>query len=309
MEIEELKRRIAEKEEKIEKIEKAIKKYSQFASPELIKACKEHNYEEYKKLENTYAKNDKYYYAGDLWNKYNDLREAQEIVDKYKLSIQKQINQEEAPKIKELWDFLTTWEEKVKVWYHNSTELVIDYMNEYKDRFLKYLEDNNYNFSDKYNYSAKNKLDKEFNLLVNKELGLDKWNRVYDAETYAFVKTNSNNITRYANIRWENESNKYNNDDYIFGKYVLKSFNDELLNKDVAKEKIAKYTDLVERVTAYTGLIQDCSDLSVGNKVGELNGLIKGEKANVYVETIIASGPVQIPHYRIILHKGKNING
>ena len=42
-----------------------------------------------KKLENTYAKNDKYYYAGDLWNKYNDLKEAQEIVDKYKLSIQK----------------------------------------------------------------------------------------------------------------------------------------------------------------------------------------------------------------------------
>ena len=104
------------------------------------------------------------------------------------------------------------------MWYHNSTELVIDYMNEYKDRFLKYLEDNNYNFSDKYNYSVKTKLDKEFNLLVNKELGLDKRNRVYDAEEYAFVKTNSNNITRYANIRWENESNKYNNDDYIFWK-------------------------------------------------------------------------------------------
>ena len=82
-------------------------------------------------------------------------------------------------------------------------------------------------------------------------------------------------------------------------------FNGAKLTKELEQDKKAKYDDLVERVNAICGTITDARGLSVGAK-GELNGLIKGERGNAWVETISAGGyNIQCFHFRTLIHEVK----
>lgn len=72
------------------------------------------------------------------------------------------------------------------------------------------------------------------------------------------------------------------------------------LNKRMAREWLL---DLYYRVKDITGDITDCSELKFGGK--SLNGFIRGKKNWARVETITASGIVQRPHLRVLVHKGK----
>lgn len=79
-----------------------------------------------------------------------------------------------------------------------------------------------------------------------------------------------------------------------------------LLNKVLDDEVVAKYKDLVLRITNVVGEIQDVSNLSIGNKNGEINGIVKGSKGTANVETISAGGyNIQVFHYRVLVHKVK----
>jgi len=79
-----------------------------------------------------------------------------------------------------------------------------------------------------------------------------------------------------------------------------------MLNKVLDDEVVAKYKDLVLRITNVVGEIQDVSNLSIGNKNGEINGTVKGSKGTAKVETISAGGyHIQVFHYRVLVHKVK----
>ena len=79
----------------------------------------------------------------------------------------------------------------------------------------------------------------------------------------------------------------------------------ELNDQEIARrEKLAKYEDLCNRISAVVGEIKDASNLSIGNKNGEINGTVTGSKGNAKVETISAGGyAVQCFHYRVLVHK------
>jgi DNA repair exonuclease SbcCD ATPase subunit len=76
-------------------------------------------------------------------------------------------------------------------------------------------------------------------------------------------------------------------------------------DKDIEKlcEKDAEYYvfDLIDRVTNKIGKITDYSKLFVNGPA--INGRVFGERGSVYLETIIAGGPVQRLHYRVLLKK------
>ena len=99
-----------------------------------------------------------------------------------------------------------------------------------------------------------------------------------------------------------------------YSKHSDNYLNMPLLNDWLEKEKEAKYWDLVNRITEVAGEIQDASCLRIGEK-GEINGIVRGSKAKVYVETIGAGGynvgvivnvkHGQIFHYRTLVHEVK----
>lgn len=64
-----------------------------------------------------------------------------------------------------------------------------------------------------------------------------------------------------------------------------------------------RYYELVEKVTKYTGTINDVKCLYIGSD-GSLNGSIVGDNGTARVETIIAGGwNIQCRHYRVLVHK------
>ena len=80
---------------------------------------------------------------------------------------------------------------------------------------------------------------------------------------------------------------------------------EETMRADIAKEKIAKYDDLIERVVKITGEITDANGLSIGYK-GDINGYIIGKEGKASINTIDAGGyNIQCYHFRTLIHKFK----
>ena len=64
------------------------------------------------------------------------------------------------------------------------------------------------------------------------------------------------------------------------------------------------YDELVDKVTEKVGNITNVDMLKVGYD-GSLNGIIVGHQGRAKVETIVAEGPIQCRHYRVLVHKLK----
>lgn len=75
-------------------------------------------------------------------------------------------------------------------------------------------------------------------------------------------------------------------------------FDEDKLNKILDKEVQTRYNKLVNEVTAITGPITDASNLRMRG-LGEINGIIIGQKGKANVQTFGAGGyNIQIFHYR-----------
>ena len=233
-----------------------------------------------------------------------------------------QLNKEQAPKIEVLWDFLTDWENKARDWYQKNAEYLVDTMNEFHKLAYDFLDKNNY-FSMSYQEKgafAKTKTFDEFfksaPYYVQKRYGYGN----IDVNDWVRSKHIDQLTLSLTNVRFkEVEEDTYYSYDQNFGycaskgKYFMKSFDLEKLNKLLTQEKQAKYEDLCNRISDVVGEIQDVSNLSIGNQRGELNGIVKGSKGSARVETIGAGGynvgeivnvrQGQVFHYRVLVHK------
>lgn len=77
------------------------------------------------------------------------------------------------------------------------------------------------------------------------------------------------------------------------------------LEAKIEAEKRAKMIDLMNRVNDVVGTITDATGLGISEK-GNLDGIIKGTKADAKVETIGAGGyNIQCFHYRTLVHEIK----
>ena len=297
---EELESRIEKCDQKISKIEKRIDKWSKDMRPEAIELCKkfenvEYNtpaysevYSEWKayKTANSY---DVDLYNPDDWNKgpnfdelrsaYMDLRDVRSTKNKYEVKIMEINNFENEEKIPVLVEFLNQWEEKAREYYLDNCKLYFELERDYDEAYEKWAEEQ-----------------------VRDENGnIPKWNinqfkRDYDSQIDNFTRTITKIKRKYV---YPNPDDRWNY------KYVPDSYtvNEELLDKTLKDEKKAKYKDLVQRITAVVGNIQDISNLKIA-ATGQLNGIVKGDKASAKVETIGAGGyNIQTFHYRTLVHK------
>lgn len=301
---EELQARIEKKQADILKINKRIAKWSQGMNPEAIALCKAYGYSDYHTPEyekarqdyNTYLdqhQKDPSVFAVDIYDNkgpnpdelmraYRDLFEADNTVKKYQEASDKISNFDKEDKIPVLDEFLKNWKAAAKEWY---TENVNDY--------IKLRADENKAWT-AYHKDHPVKDDGEHSSWYNGYEEQCDWKRKY----YSAITTLSKEIY---------ERGRFNGKD--------KEPDWDYLEKTLEEERRHKYTDLVNRITGIVGVIQDLKGLSIGEKNGELNGIIIGDKGKARIETVGAGGyhvdeivnikHGQVFHYRVLIHEVK----
>lgn len=322
MEREELLRRIEKKEKDIEKINKRIAKWTKGlrtqdievlvpfgnctygSAPRGSRWSDYHGTKEFQVVYNNYkeykAREENNIPSSDDWNKgpnfseaysaYRDLGEARNTLANYKIQLEKQDNFENEEKVEVLWNFLCTWEQNAYNWYLENAkkyfELKCNYSTAKKDWKNEYLERNP-------------KPSEE----DTKALSNWRWyyNRAERNFSDAYFKEINGLTTDITNIKGHyGDYDEHYNREYIYDTYTVDT---EKLAKVLKDDKAKKYVDLVNRVTAVVGNITDASELYIGKKNGEINGIVVGDKARARVETISAWGPVQCFHYRVLVHE------
>ena len=320
MEREELLRRIEKKNKDIEKIEKRIAKWGKGLRPEDIAICEPfgkcvfgtaprgtrwndyhgtndyqvavRNYREYVDREGNNIP------SSDDWNKgpnirelrtaYIDLGEARNTLANYQVQLEKVDNFAKEEKVPAIWDFLCAWENKAYNWYLENAKTYFELKRDYdanKQAFEKdYLE----------NHTEPSRDDAR----AYREWSNTKRHctRVWEENYYRPINELTKDIT---NCKGRYEDAMCRN--YVYYDY---SVNTDELTKYLKAEKDRKYQDLVKRITSITGDIVDAKGLYIGNKNGEINGIVVGEKARARVETISAGGyNIQCFHYRVLVHE------
>lgn len=317
MEREELLRRIEKKNKDIEKIEKRIAKWGKGLRPEDIAICEPfgkcvfgtaprgtrwneyHGTNDYQVAVRNYRayvdREGNNIPSSDDWNKgpniselrnaYVDLGEARNTLANYQVQLEKVDNFAKEEKVSAIWDFLCDWENKAYNWYLENAkkyfELTRDY-NASKQAFEKdYLE----------NHTEPSKDDTRayMDWRNTKRYYTSAWEERY----YQPINELTKSIT--------NCKGRYEDRNYVYYDY---SVNTDELAKYLKAEKDRKYQDLVKRITSITGDIVDAAGLYIGNKDGEINGIVVGEKASAKVQTISAGGyNIQCFHYRVLVHE------
>lgn len=271
----ELLEKISKKEESIKKIENRIKKWSNNMCKEAIDIAKSNiSYSEF----NTYYKNNSFredvirqdgnYNKGpniiELRSAYQDLKTAQDILEKLKLKLNEVEAFENQEKISVIWDFLEDWRKKV----HN---YIVDEVKVYQT-----LKENFYDAQDKY---LCEKLGDNYNTR-------DNYWKICSYKT-TFFRLYYLDISPLCKEVYTHNGN----------------YDDVKLNRLLDAEVKRRYQDFIKRISEKCGKIIDATNLRMGPK-GTIDGVVLGTKAKVKVETIGAGGyNIQCFHYRILVNK------
>lgn len=317
MEREELLRRIEKKNKDIEKIEKRIAKWGKGLRPEDIAICEPfgkcvygtaprgtrwneyHGTNDYQVAVRNYRayvdREGNNIPSSDDWNKgpniselrnaYVDLGEARNTLANYQVQLEKVDNFAKEEKVPAIWDFLCDWENKAYNWYLENAKKYFELTRDYdasKQAFEKdYLE--------KHTEPSKDDTRAYMGWRNTKRY----YTRAWEENYYQPINELTKNIT--------NCKGRYEDRNYVYYDY---SVNTDELAKYLKDEKDRKYQDLVKRITSITGDIVDATGLYIGNKNGEINGIVVGEKASAKVQTISAGGyNIQCFHYRVLVHE------
>lgn len=220
------------------------------------------------------------------------LYDVEKVYHNWIVRYEKEENKEKVEKIPAIWEFLTNWETKTIDWYKENCKTYFELTINEKTKLEEYINSDYY----------KERYEREINHYDNQTNTI-----IYRVKSYLERKFLSNYYSNIDSFTKQITHFKYtyNNENYKTEKtnYVI---DEEVLNKVIAKEKMDKYFDLVERATSIVGEITDATHLSIGNKQGELNGIIIGTKGKCRIETISAGGyNIQRFHYRLLIKEVK----
>lgn len=280
----ELQARIEKKEKDISKIEKRIAKWTNGMNDEAKELCAacELTYEDPKRSQaraawNQYNKDhskDPTVYRQDWENNkgpnfdeayraYTDLAEQKATLQKYKIALDKLSNFENEKKIAVIWEFLQNWRKEAYDYFVDNVKLYYKLKSEEDQKWEEYKQ------TDEFKKALE--LGKQYRASWSAEYKLkNQWEEKY----YRYIENTTKNIYLYKG-----------------------TYDDAKLNKILDQEIKAKYTNLVNQVTAKAGEIVDASGLSIDQK-GNIAGFIEGTKANVALWTTFVEGEIQCPHYR-----------
>lgn len=271
---EQLQDRIQKSNIKIEKIEKRIKKWQNAQTREaFLKAdgwlLNMGRDEEYLWKEYIHDCNKELDYA------IQDLYDAKLTLEKYQNALNLELAKEDEfnnNRILVIWEFLLNYKEQVAEYIRKNVEVLNEY---YKV---------NSQMCDWHNNNR--------HKVYNGEMTREEYNKVYN-ELERKEKELADNIHPYTKLCATRDYTKEHSQ-----RYIDEAKLEELLLKDCK----ARYFQLVNEVTKYTGIIIDATNLNM--RCGELGGIIIGEKGKAKVQTFSAGGyAVQCFHYRTRVDK------
>ena len=287
MERQELERRIENKKVEIAKKEKNLVKY--IVDDEFTAIC-DRFFETNDRTElNQYKEHHNLYWLPDYYSKRYELEEAKKTLAKYQVQLDKLTNFENEEKIEALWTFLCDWETKAYNWYLENCKHYFELKKEFNNAKAIWKKE----YLEKHPKPSEEDRDAYRNWDRDYMWYKKRWIEKY----YEDINTLTVDLT---SVRGHyGEYDEHYNREYILDTYTVDT---EKLAKYLREEKSRKYQDLVKRITAVVGEIQDAKGLSIGKQNGEINGVVVGSKGSARVETISASGPVQCFHYRVLVH-------
>lgn len=274
----ELQARIDKKNSDIAKIAKRIAKWGSGMTSAQIAVAKEYGYASYahwqgKISDDKYNEAKKAYYDSDIptrdYSDYNfnkgpnadelfraesDMAEAEAQLAKYQASLDASANFDNMEKIAVIWTFLQNWRAFAHDYYIENARLFAE-LNERKEAAWA-----EYKTTDEFKKALESG-----NLYRGyfSEYEIEqRWKMGYYSEISQFTK----DICSWS------------------GKVDV-----EKLDKTLDAEVVAKYRDLVARITEKAGGFKTAEGLSIGPK-GDINGYVDGTLGRVHVETIGAGG-------------------
>lgn len=213
-----------------------------------------------------------YYTERDIDSTEREIARLQRDLDDYNNSLQTEISKAKSRNVPAITNFLNDWKEK-------SIEYYLDQKQRYKEAYEVYKQKDR-EYTEWLNHPKMFVPDYDRSNPEHKELYSQKWK----------------------------ESREYSQQFKDTWRHVMQ-FNDgsgtweENMRKAVEQERIRKYDDIIQRTNDLIGTITDAGGLEVGGK-GDLNGIIKGEKGAVRLETIGAGGyNIQRFHFRTLINE------
>jgi hypothetical protein len=269
----ELIRRIEKKQADIDKITRRVQKWDKGLSAEDEQAAMSLNWKELTQ----YAQSHNYPYEkenalSEYRRALNDLRDANTTLAKYKNQLAVIESKDQITKIQVIVDFLELWKGSVRNYIAVNMTKLLEYYE--LDRQRCDLQNHKYTY-------LKDHTEEDYRAKV-----------AAMKEQLKELEEDINPLTRE-----------------VYSKNSSDRIDHEALEKILAKDAEAKYWNLIEKVTKYTGEIIDASQLKVAGD-GNLNGIIVGTQGKAKLETIVAGGyntgrivnvkRGPIAHYRVI---------
>lgn len=233
-----------------------------------------------------WANDEDHSYDYEVSENLQKLYELKIVADNWEVKYNKSSNFDNEEKIPVLVEFLERWKALAKSWYMENA-------NEY----LKLKQNEKKQMEKDFNELSKD--DKAYFEKYRGRWWKSDWEARWRQDYYSDIQSLTRDIAR---LRGHSVGD-WTNREYVYDSVEV---DEDKLDKVLETEKKAKYRDLVHRITAEVGTIQDVSHLHIA-ATGQLNGIVTGDKGKASIETVGAGGyAIQCFHYRTLIHKIKN---
>lgn len=232
----------------------------------------------------------------DLCRAYCDLFAAKSTLGGYKAKLAEADDFASEEKVKPVWDFVNMWMEAERKYLKDNAERYFELKRDEREAFLEYAKANGVDLESN---NAVHAAHYEF---VTGRYGVPSYYWSIDPLVVSNVTFKRRKLAELGDDGYEEKTVHG-----LYAEVVGYEYDEAAVEQDLLKERDAKYKDFLNRIRKVAGDIIDATYLHVGEK-GNVCGVVRGTKANAYVETIGAEGPIIRFHYRVIVKAPKRLN-
>lgn len=232
-----------------------------------------------------------------LCQAYEELFTAKSTLEGYKAKLAEADDFASEEKVKAVWDFVNMWMEAERKYLKENAERYFELKKNEKKAFLEYAKANGVDMG---SHNAVHAAHYEF---LRGRYGEPSYYWSIDPLVVSNVTFKRRKLAEFGDDGYEEKTVHG-----LYAEVVGYEYDEAAVEQDLLKERDAKYKDFLNRIRKVAGDIIDAEDLRIGEK-GNVCGVVRGTKANAYVETLgVAGYNIVRFHYRVIVKAPKRLN-